>query len=158
MLGGRRTDRFWGTDVLLGQTWHEFRKVTVFHACRTSRREIVFIKPSKFLASFLLTKKIKGIIITVRPKRKKCIMYCYDVCVSVWACVQCSWDVEVKLAGALWPLQALKETGCFLQPVTQWAGFNWDLPPIAKHWSLWARGNTLQPSVVPKPKIPRSAM
>lgn len=30
-------------------------------------------------------------------------MYCYDVCVSVWACVQCSWDVLVKLAGALWP-------------------------------------------------------
>lgn len=55
------------------------------------------LKPSEFLASFLLTKKkIKGIIITVRPKRKKCIMYCYDVCVSVWACVQCSWDVEVK--------------------------------------------------------------
>lgn len=32
-------------------------------------------------------------------------MYYYDVCVCVcvseWACVQCSWDVLVKLAGAL---------------------------------------------------------
>lgn len=48
-----------------------------------------------------MKKKLKGIIITVRPKRKKCIMYYYDVCVSVWACVQSSWDVLVKLAGAL---------------------------------------------------------
>lgn len=56
-------------------------------------------------------KKKKGIMITVRPKTKKCIMYRYDVCVSVWECVQCSWDVFVKPAGAHMNFKRFRDWG-----------------------------------------------
>ena len=107
------------------------KNVTVFHACRTSRRDIIVFHLTFQVFSFVfINKKIKikknkkGIIITVRPKRKKCIMYCYDVCVSVWACVQCSWDVLVKLAGAPLTFVSIIETGCFHQRMTHSVGFN----------------------------------
>lgn len=69
-------------------------------------------------------------------------MYCYDVCVSVWACVQCSLGCLSQTGWCPLTFVSIRETGCFHQPMTHQVGggegFNWDLLllPILKHSKL----------------------
>lgn len=49
-------------------------------------------------------------------------MYCYNVCVSVWVCLQCSRDVLVKVAGASVDFLSIIKTGGLHRPATQELG------------------------------------
>lgn len=49
-------------------------------------------------------------------------MYCYDVCVSVWACVQCSLGCLSQTGWCPLTFVSIIETGCFHQPMTHQVG------------------------------------
>lgn len=106
-----------------------------------------------------MKKKIKGYNYYSQTKKEKvhhvllwCVCLCVGVCTVFLGCLsQTGWCPLTFVS--------IIDTGCFHQPMTAAGGVQPRSPPsppppphISTRLSLWARGNTRQPSVVPKTK------